>query len=73
MSKLKDLPPVSGAIIWLQQIQRQLRLYMRKVEDILGKKWHHHVEGKQLKKIYEHFQKKLDRSIQNDQFGIWSA
>lgn len=91
MSRLKDLPPVSGAIIWLRQIERQLKLYKRRVsshsismkgrtsfglqllqvEDILGKKWHHHVEGKQLKRIYEIFKNKLEKAIIEDQFEGW--
>eukprot|EP00466_Bigelowiella_natans_P012270 jgi/Bigna1/52380/estExt_Genewise1Plus.C_70193 len=71
MSRLHDLPPVSGAIIWLRQIERQLKLYMKKVEDILGKKWHHHVEGKNLRRIYDIFRKKLETAIQRDQLEGW--
>ena len=71
MSLLKDLPPVSGAIIWLRQIERQLKLYMMRVEDVLGKKWHHHVEGKSLKRTYDLFRNRLEKSIQKDQFEAW--
>ena len=37
MSQLRDLPAISGAIIWARQIERQLGLYMNRVEDVLGK------------------------------------
>ena len=37
MSQIRDLPPVSGAILWARQIERQLALYMKRVEDVLGK------------------------------------
>ena len=37
MSHVRDLPPVSGSIIWAKQIDRQLSAYMRRVEDVLGK------------------------------------
>ncbi|KAJ2909005.1 dynein heavy chain, partial [Coemansia aciculifera] len=39
MSQLRDLPPVSGAIVWIRQIERQLDMYMRRVEDVLGRGW----------------------------------
>ncbi|KAJ2820416.1 dynein heavy chain, partial [Coemansia erecta] len=39
MSQLRDVPPVSGAIIWIRQIERQLDMYMRRVEDVLGTGW----------------------------------
>ncbi|KAJ3070609.1 hypothetical protein HDU99_002643, partial [Rhizoclosmatium hyalinum] len=37
LSLVRDIPPVSGAIQWARQIERQLGIYMSKVEDILGK------------------------------------
>lgn len=33
---VRDLPPVSGSIIWARQIDRQLTAYLRRVEDVLG-------------------------------------
>ncbi len=59
MSKIRDLPPVSGAIIWANQIDRQLRMYQTRVEDVLGKRWDQHTQGKQLKKDLEAFQQRL--------------
>jgi dynein heavy chain 1, cytosolic len=60
MAQLHDLPPVSGAIIWARQIERQLDGYMRKVEDILGSDWIHHTEGQKLQTESDLFRKKLN-------------
>ena len=51
MAQLRDLPPVSGAIIWARQIERQLDGYMGKVEDVLGKSWALHSEGQKLQQF----------------------
>lgn len=37
ISKVRDLPPVAGSIIWARQIDHQLTTYLRRVEDVLGK------------------------------------
>ncbi|KAJ5893544.1 hypothetical protein N7495_005235 [Penicillium taxi] len=60
MAQLRDLPPVSGAIIWARQIERQLDGYMRKVENVLGEDWHLHTEGQKLQAEGNLFRKKLD-------------
>ncbi|KAJ5973393.1 hypothetical protein N7481_010603 [Penicillium waksmanii] len=60
MAQLRDLPPVSGAIIWARQIERQLDGYMRKVENVLGEDWHLHTEGEKLQAESSLFRKKLD-------------
>ncbi|KAI0387780.1 cytoplasmic dynein heavy chain, partial [Hypomontagnella monticulosa] len=60
MAQLHDLPPVSGAIIWARQIERQLDNYMKKVEDILGTDWALHSEGQKLQVESELFRKKLN-------------
>lgn len=33
---LRDIPPVAGKILWARQIERQLRLLMQRMEDVLG-------------------------------------
>ncbi|TRY83561.1 hypothetical protein DNTS_016270 [Danionella cerebrum] len=48
MSHVRDLPPVSGSIIWAKQIDRQLSAYMKRVEDVLGKGWESHVQQRNL-------------------------
>lgn len=60
MAQLRDLPPVSGAIVWARQIERQLDGYMRKVENVLGEDWHLHAEGEKLDNEAKMFRKKLD-------------
>ncbi|KAJ0379023.1 Dynein heavy chain cytoplasmic [Colletotrichum chrysophilum] len=60
MAQLRDLPPVSGAIIWARQIEHQLDNYMKKVEDVLGVEWAIHAEGQKLQSESNLFRKKLD-------------
>ena len=65
MPHVRDLPPVSGSIIWAKQIDRQLTAYMRRVEDVLaswqlGKGWANHVEGQKLKADSDSFRAKLN-------------
>lgn len=79
MSKDRDLPPVSGSIIWAKQIDRQLSVYMKRVEDVLGKGWENHVEGQKLKSDADSFRAKLNtqpifdewsRQVQQRQLGV---
>ena len=60
MAQLRDLPPVSGAIVWVRQIEKQLDGYMRKVEDVLGEDWALHVEGQKLQDESSLFKEKLE-------------
>ena len=43
MSTLRDLPPVSGQIVWARQIERQLNSYLQRVGHVLGAGWHFQV------------------------------
>ena len=78
MSHVRDLPPVSGSIIWAKQVRkpsdllnyplfaqidRQLTAYMRRVEDVLGKGWANHVEGQKLKADGDSFRAKLNTQV----------
>ena len=69
MSYARDLPPVSGSIIWAKQIDRQLTAYMRRVEDVLGKGWANHVEGQKLKADSDSFRAKLNTQEILDDWG----
>ncbi|RKP08503.1 dynein heavy chain [Thamnocephalis sphaerospora] len=60
MSQLRDLPPISGTIVWARQIEHQLQTYMRRVEDVLGKGWELYAEGERLQKESNDFRQKLD-------------
>ena len=42
------------------QIDRQLQLYLHRVEAVLGKGWEVHVEGQKLKQDGEAFRQKLN-------------
>jgi dynein heavy chain 1 len=73
VAEMRDIPPVSGAIIWARQIERQLKTYMKRVEDVLGKNWALDPEGRKLKDDYDNFRAKLntdaifDRWVQETQ------
>eukprot|EP00111_Clytia_hemisphaerica_P013470 TCONS_00039590-protein len=69
MSKVRDLPPLSGSIIWAKEIERQLRAYLRRVEDVLGKDWESHIEGQGLKADGDQFRQKLSTQ---EIFDDWS-
>ncbi|GJN87844.1 hypothetical protein Rhopal_000799-T1 [Rhodotorula paludigena] len=60
MSQLRDHPPISGAIIWAKQIERQLYQYMKRVEDVLGKEWSHYADGQRLQTESQSFRDKLN-------------
>jgi dynein heavy chain 1, cytosolic len=60
MVQLRDLPTISGTIIWVRQIERQLQTYMKHVEDVLGYGWEMYAEGQQLQAYSNNFKKKLD-------------
>ncbi|KAJ3135949.1 hypothetical protein HK100_002228 [Physocladia obscura] len=70
MAVVRDVPPVAGAIIWAKQIERQLAVYMSKVEDVLGKDWAHYAEGQKLQSESEAFKRKLDTKVM---FDNWAA
>ena len=48
MPPMRDLPPISGAIIWARQIERQCLTYTERVEDVLGHGWELYAEGQKL-------------------------
>lgn len=68
MSKLHDIPPVSGLMIWAKQLKNRLQLYMGRVEDVLGRGWEQHVEGRKLKEEGDAFLKKLNTNAIFDDF-----
>ena len=60
MALYRDVPAVSGAIIWARQIYNQLVVYMKRVEDVLGEGWDLYAEGQKLKSESISFKRKLD-------------
>lgn len=78
LSSVRDLPPVAGSIIWARQIDNQLTMYLKRVEDVLGKGWETHIEGQKLKADGDSFRAKLSisevfhewaRKVQERNFG----
>ncbi|XP_046434442.1 dynein heavy chain, cytoplasmic isoform X5 [Neodiprion pinetum] len=69
MSIVRDLPPVAGSIIWVKQIDYQLTMYLKRVEDVLGKGWENHIEGQKLKADGDSFRMKLSTQ---DIFDDWA-
>ncbi|XP_031789302.2 dynein heavy chain, cytoplasmic isoform X5 [Nasonia vitripennis] len=79
MSMVRDLPPIAGSIIWVKQIDFQLTMYLRRVEDVLGKGWENHIEGQKLKADGDSFRMKLStqeifdewaRKVQQRNIGV---
>ncbi|CAB3408082.1 unnamed protein product [Caenorhabditis bovis] len=62
------IPPFSAKIIWIKQFERQLQLYMKRVEDVLGKQWENHVDGRQLKADGDNFKAKLNTQPMFDEW-----
>ena len=48
VSKLRDYAPLSGAVQWARQIERQLNRYLSRVRNVLGEDWQDHPEGQIL-------------------------
>ena len=69
MSKIRDIPPVAVTMIWTKQIERQLNMYMDRVEAVLGKGWETHVDGHKLKADSDNFRQKLNTQ---EIFEDWS-
>uniref|UniRef100_A0A336KP21 Dynein heavy chain, cytoplasmic n=1 Tax=Culicoides sonorensis TaxID=179676 RepID=A0A336KP21_CULSO len=79
LSVVRDLPPVAGSIIWARQIDNQLTMYLKRVEDVLGKGWETHIDGQKLKADGDSFRAKLStievftewaRKVQERNLGI---
>ncbi|XP_065208173.1 dynein heavy chain, cytoplasmic isoform X2 [Planococcus citri] len=79
MSQSRDLPPISSSIIWAKQIDRQLTMYLNRVEAVLGKGWENHIEGQKLKADGDSFRLKLNtqeifddwaRNVQQRNLGV---
>lgn len=79
LSVVRDLPPVAGSILWARQIDNQLTMYLKRVEDVLGKGWESHIDGQKLKADGDSFRTKLStaevfqdwaRKVQERNFGI---
>lgn len=48
---LRDIPPLSGRILWARQIENQLNILLVRMESVLGAGWQDQTEGKKLKEV----------------------
>ncbi|ETO00931.1 cytoplasmic dynein heavy chain, partial [Reticulomyxa filosa] len=61
LTELRDIPSVSGEVIWLKQLKRQLDTHEKRVEAVLGEKWQERYNtGQQLAQLIARFATKLD-------------
>ncbi|EPX73119.1 dynein heavy chain Dhc1 [Schizosaccharomyces octosporus yFS286] len=60
MHQLRDIPPVSGAIMWSSQVTRRLQKYCSQLDVILGDDLTTYNEGTRLKSEAQSLQKRLD-------------
>lgn len=59
-AQLRHQPDIVGAIVWLGEMEHQLRVYRQRVEAALGPGWVDHVEGQRLWAESEAFLQQLD-------------
>ena len=60
MDQLMDLPPISGSIRWIRQINAQLDSYLTRVEAVLGPDWTLYADGQKLYAESQTLRSKLD-------------
>lgn len=70
LTRVRDFPRVSNRITWTKQLERKLKFYMGRVQEVLGDNWQMQHEGKELKGLGETFQLRLTR-MQQSYFDEW--
>jgi dynein heavy chain 1 len=68
LPKVRDIPSVSGSIMWANTVERRLGTYMKKVEAVLGEGWEKYADGQKLMQEEIAFRKQLDT---NSIFNRW--
>ncbi|SBT70312.1 dynein heavy chain, putative [Plasmodium malariae] len=68
VSTIRDIPLVAGSIIWAKQIERKLEDSVKRIENVLGRGWEQHSEGKNLRQSIDNFKNLLS---QNKTFEKW--
>ena len=71
-NKIRGFPAISNKILWTEQIERRLGIYMSRVEDVLGTNWKDLHQGKKLKQIGDNFQQTLS-ARQEHYLSTWLA
>ena len=69
-SDLRDIPPISGRILWARQIENQLSVLLNRMENVLGAGWEDQKEGKELKEVCDELLNFLD--VQS-MFDAWTT
>ncbi|KAL8439825.1 hypothetical protein Efla_004351 [Eimeria flavescens] len=59
MAAVRDMPRVSGTIVWGRQVERRLDALVQRIQDVLGKGWEQHIEGQKLKHDIDSFRARL--------------
>lgn len=60
MGIVRDVPPITSHIMWSRQIGRQLDLYIKRVEAVLGSGWKNYADGQKLYIEEMSFRNQLD-------------
>lgn len=59
-AQLRHQPEIVGAIVWANEIERQLQVYLQRVQDVLGTGWEHYADGQRIYAESTTFARKLD-------------
>ncbi|WFD02078.1 hypothetical protein MOBT1_000756 [Malassezia obtusa] len=59
-AQLRHQPEIVGAIVWANEIERQLHMYLQRVHDVLGAGWEHYADGQRIHAESTTFARKLD-------------
>ncbi|XP_063902548.1 cytoplasmic dynein 1 heavy chain 1-like [Zophobas morio] len=73
MGSIRDLPPLSGRIIWFRNIERHLKAYMQRVSNVLGEGWEDHPDGKKLKEESDNFRAVINTQKLYDEWETTAA
>ena len=60
VAQLRDEPEIVGAVVWARELERQLNVYLGRVEDVLGAGWAHYADGQAILEECDAFRHKLD-------------
>ena len=59
-AQLRHQPEIVGAVVWANEIERQLQVYLQRVHDVLGTGWEHYADGQRIHAESTTFARKLD-------------
>ena len=60
MASARGIPPISGKIVWVKQIERQVLTWMSRMSNVLGDDWGQQLEGRTLRRSCDELLAKLD-------------